>query len=234
VNRSPARTSGFSLAFRATLAAAAVAVTAVPAQGQSARTFSFRTDNDAFDFWMAPWNRPDEEYTSGVHLSYDGGDAPWWGRRFRSGLQTGVIESSSCRTSRFEIGQDIYTPFVSSSGTAATTARPNAGWLYLSQSAERLTTETSDALTLAVGVTGPPSLARFTQRVAHSVGPAYNRPTDWSHQVAFEPGVIARFEHLARFATPAATALGVDLVPHAGASLGNVTTAADLGARLRF
>ena len=28
-----------------------------------------RADNDAFNFWQAPWNRPDEEYTSGVRLT---------------------------------------------------------------------------------------------------------------------------------------------------------------------
>jgi lipid A 3-O-deacylase len=213
-----------------------MALTALPfpALGQSSRTFSLRTDNDAFDFWMAPWNRPDDEYTSGVHLAYDGGDAPWWARRVMSGLQTCTVQTTSCRTSHFEIGQDIYTPFVPSTGAAATTARPNAGWLYVGQSAEWLTTESSDALTLALGVTGPPSLARLTQRIAHSVGPAYNRPTDWTRQVAFEPGAIVRFEHAARFATPATAPLGVDLVPHVGASVGNVLTAADAGARLRF
>ena len=135
--------------------------------------------------------------------------------------------------SHVEIGQDIYTPTVSSAGTAPTTARPNAGWLYVSEAAEWLTTGRSDALTFTLGVTGGPSLARWTQHIAHSVGPAYNRPTDWSRQVAFEPGAIARFEHAARFATPASAPLGIDFVPHAGASLGNVLTAADAGARLR-
>jgi hypothetical protein len=234
VNGFVKRRSGFSFALRVTLAAAAVAVTTPPAQSQSTRTFSLRTDNDAFDFWMAPWNRPDDEYTSGVHLAYDGGDAPWWARRFLSGLQLCAAQSTVCRTSRFEIGQDIYTPFVPPTGAAATSARPNAGWLYLGQSAERFSTGSSDVLTLALGVTGPPSLARFTQRIAHSVGPAYNRPTDWSSQVGFEPGVIARFEHAARFTTPTDAPLGVDLVPHAGASVGNVISAADAGARLRF
>ena len=32
------------------------------------RTLTVRADNDAFDFWMYPWNRPDFEYTSGVPL----------------------------------------------------------------------------------------------------------------------------------------------------------------------
>ena len=206
----------------------------LPAGGQSARTFSMRADNDAFDFWMAPWNRPDEEYTSGVHLAYDGGEVPWWARRIASGLQFCTALSISCRTSHVEIGQDIYTPLVPQTGGAATIERPNAGWLYASQSAQWLTTDRSDAFSITLGVTGPPSLARFTQHLAHNVAPAFNRPTDWSRQVAFEPGVIARFEHAARFGSPADAPLGIDIVPRAGVSLGNVLTAADAGARVRF
>lgn len=204
------------------------------ASAQSPRTFSVRADNDAFDFWMLPWNRPDDEYTSGVHLSYDGGDAPWWARRVLRDLPVCTSQSSACRTSAFEIGQDIYTPLVSSSGIASPADRPDAGWLYLSESARSLTPDHSDALTLTFGVTGPPSLAEFTQRVAHDAGPAYNRPTDWTRQIAFEPGLIARFEHDARFASPANVPVGVELVPRASVSVGNVLTAADAGVRARF
>jgi hypothetical protein len=217
------------------VAAGLVATVALPVRAQSIRTFSMRADNDAFDFWMAPWNRPDEEYTSGVHLAYDGADAPRWARWALGGQPPCATRSTSCRGSRFEIGQDIYTPFVAAAGASpALTARPNAGWLYVAQSAQSLTTDRSDAVTLTLGVTGPPSLARLTQHLAHDAGPAFNRPTDWSRQIAFEPGVIVRYEHDARFATPADAPLGIEIVPHAGASLGNVLTAADMGARVRF
>lgn len=222
-----------SRAARAVLGLALLAAF-VPAAAQSPRTFSLRADNDAFDFWMLPWNRPDDEYTSGVHIDVDGGEAPWWARHALAGLQACTTKSTACRSSRSEIGQDIYTPLVPVGGTASTGDRPNAGWLYVSQSAMSLTTDRSDALTFSLGVTGPPSLARFTQHLAHDAGPAFNRPTDWSRQIAFEPGVIARFEHDARFATPSDVPLGFEVVPDVGASLGNVLTAADAGARVRF
>ena len=210
-----------------------LATIAAPASAQSVRTFAMRADNDAFDFWMLPWNRPDREYTSGVHLTYDGGDAPWWARRLLAGRPC-TAESRACRTSRLEIGQDIFTPLVATGDTAAPTDRPNAGWLYLSESARSLTVDRSDELTISVGVTGPPSLARLTQHIAHDMGPAYNRATDWSRQIGFEPGVIARLEHAIRVATPMDTPLGAELVPRVGASVGNVMTAADIGARIRF
>lgn len=210
-----------------------LATVAAPASAQSVHTFSMRADNDAFDFWMLPWNRPDREYTSGVHLTYDGGDAPWWARHVLAG-QPCTAASRACRTSRLEIGQDIYTPLVTTGDSAAATDRPNAGWLYLSESARSLTVDRSDELTISVGVTGPPSLARLTQHIAHDVGPAYNRATDWSRQIGFEPGVIARFEHDVRLATPTDAPLGAELVPRVSASVGNVITAADVGARVRF
>ena len=146
---------------------------------QSPRSFSLRADNDAFDFWMLPWNRPDEEYTSGVHLTYDGGNAPRWSKLFGFQRSPCVLHTLRCATARVELGHDIYTPSVDLKDTrAATNARPNAGWLYLSQSARLLTVDRADELTISLGVTGPPSLARFTQQLAHNAAPAFNRPTD--------------------------------------------------------
>jgi hypothetical protein len=201
---------------------------------QSPRTLSLRIDNDAFDFWMQPYDRPDEEYTSGVHITYDGGNAPWWSKSlFRAGGACDA-HATECRTARMEIGQDIYTPAVRTGDTsAAPNSRPNAGWLYLSQSARRLRTDRSDEVTITLGVTGPPSLAQQMQRIAHSAAPAFNRPTDWSRAIYFEPGIVARYEQRRRVGVAEAGSFGFDLVPHAGLSAGNVTTAADAGVLAR-
>src|SRR5262249_16234658 len=83
------------------------------ASAQATRTVTMRIDNDAFDFWMSPWNRPDEEYSSGVHISVQEGDAPWWARRYLSFAPSAgpcTVHATQCRTARFEIGQDIYGP----------------------------------------------------------------------------------------------------------------------------
>jgi lipid A 3-O-deacylase len=196
-------------------------------------TLSLRTDNDAFDFWMLPWNRPDDEYTSGVHITYEGGDAPWWARSFLRGDGACTSLSRSCRSARAELGQDIYTRDATISDTMVIDrSRPSAGWLYLSQSARSLRENRSDELTLTLGVTGPPSLARFTQRIAHNAAPSFNRPTDWSREVEFEPGVIVRYEQRRR-ASADIGAFGADIVPRVGASIGNVLTAAEVGLELR-
>jgi len=205
------------------------------AVAQGARAFTVRADNDAFDFWMLPWNRPDEEYTSGVHLTYEGGDAPRWARRFLQGRPTCAGGAATCRSSRVEIGQDIYTPSVSLDDPHASPgARPNAGWLYLTQAARIVSPTRFDELALTLGVTGPPSLARLTQQLAHHAAPEFNRPTDWSQQIDFEPGVIVRYEARRRAASSANDGIGVDVTPYAAGSVGNVVVAADAGFDVRL
>lgn len=220
-------------AFRGLLFALAVPFGA--AFAQSPHTISLRVDNDAFDFWMLPWNRPDKEYTSGVHITYDGGSAPWWSRALFGAGETCTWRAPACRTARTEIGQDIYTPAISRDDPhAAAGSRANGGWLYLSQTARTLAEGRSDELTITLGVTGPPSLARFTQRVAHSMAPEFNRPTDWTRQIGFEPGAIVRYEQRRRLASVNVGGLGADLSPSASFSLGNVSTAAEIGFESRL
>lgn len=202
--------------------------------GSAPRTLTLRIDNDAFDFWMAPWNRPDEDYTSGVHITLDGGDAPRWARAVLSGRSACVTGARSCRSGSIEIGQDIYTPSVSVDSThAAPNSRPSGGWLYLSQTAKALDEARSNELSVSLGVTGPPSLARFTQSLAHRAAPAFNRPTDWSRQIGFEPGAIVKFEHRERASIADDGQFGLDVVPRVNAEVGNIRTAGEAGVQLR-
>jgi hypothetical protein len=198
-----------------------------------AHRLTVRVDNDAFDFWMQPWNRPDEEYTSGVHITRSGGDAPRWARSALRGRDACTVGATLCRTGYLEIGQDIYTPSVSvGSERAAPNSRPNGGWLYLEQGASLLGRDRATELAIAAGVTGDPSLARVTQRIAHQAAPQFNRPTDWSRAIGFEPGAIITLAHRRR-AVLLDDAIGVDLVPRASLSVGNIRTNTEAGLRLR-
>lgn len=194
---------------------------------------TLRIDNDAFDFWMQPWNRPDEEYTSGVHITWSGGDAPRWARPALRTRTPCAVGATSCRSGHTEIGQDIYTPSISvGSDSAAPNSRPNGGWLYLEQGASALSASDATELSIAAGVTGDPSLARFTQRIAHQAAPEFNRPTDWSRKIGFEPGAIVTVAHRRR-AVLLDDAIGLDLVPRVSVSAGNIRTNAETGLRLR-
>jgi hypothetical protein len=211
-----------------------MAAPARAAIAQSPSTITLRIDNDAFDFWMLPWNRPDEEYSSGVHITYDGGDAPWWSHRFLQHIARCTTSTRECRTGRAEIGQDMYTAARSAENPQpAPGSRPNAGWLYISETARSLRPSRADELTLTLGVTGPPSLGEFTQSLAHSMAPAFNRPSDWSTQVRFEPGVIVRYEQRRAIGSGANHVIGADLVPRMAIALGNVTTSGEVGLQAR-
>ena len=200
---------------------------------QTPSSLTLRVDNDAFDFWMLPWNRPDEEYSSGVHITYEGGDAPWWSRHFIGGSVC-TDRSMSCRSARLEIGQDMYTPARSAdSPVAAPGSRRNAGWLYVSQSARALSATRSDELTITLGVTGPPSLGELTQKLAHNAAPSLNRPADWSRQIAFEPGAIIRYEQRWH-AVASKRSIGFDVIPRWAANVGNVSTSGEVGVQTRI
>lgn len=218
------------------LAAPIGAAFAQSTPASSPHTVTVRVDNDAFDFWMLPWNRPDEEYTSGVRLMYDGGDSPLWSHGWIGRAQSGcVVGATECRTGHSELGQDIYTPSVSLDDPRAPAgSRPNAGWLFVSQSARILRENRADEFGITLGVTGPPSLGRQMQHLAHSVAPEFNRPTDWSRQIAFEPGIIARYEQRRRVSLIAGELFGMDLIPRATVNVGNVATNAELGFETRI
>jgi hypothetical protein len=201
------------------------------ASAQSIHSVTLRVDNDAFNFWRTAGSRPDEEFTSGVHLIYEGGDAPWWGRAFAKSLQSCTPGAAACRTRAFEFGQNIYTPRRTDNAlTPPPGSRPNAGWLHADERARVLHNGRADDVGITVGVTGEPALGQFTQRVAHAVAPGFNRPIDWSEQLGFEPGLILRYEQTRRI--PLGRAF--DLLPHGRVELGNVVTAVETGLRARW
>jgi len=197
---------------------------------QAPQSLTVRADNDAFNFWHTPGKRPDEEYTSGVFVRYDGGAVPWWARGMSRQLDACATRSAACRTRSLELGQDLFTPRRTwDSVTAPPGSRPNAAWLYLGESARILRLRRADEFTVTIGVTGPPALGEFTQRIAHDVIPASHRPMDWSNQIAFEPGIVLGYQQTRRVALGTA----FDLLPRFRAEAGNIATNAEAGIRLR-
>ena len=204
-------------------AAAQGVPTPVPSVGH---TIMVRADNDAFDFWMEPWDRPDQDYTSGVRVVLQNAWRPWWASRLwaRDG-RCSASNSAPCVTSSAWIGQDMYTAERDTSGNLETSyARPSAGWLYYGEELQRVSTQRADRVQLTLGVTGPPSLAQYTQQLTHSLAPAFNHPIDWQNQLAFEPGVQAMYAH-DELRTPVSIGpLSMQIVPSVSATVGNVRT----------
>lgn len=215
---------------RAVLGVAVAGLCLAPASARAQRTVSVRADNDAFNFWQYPWERPDEEYTSGVRLTLDFPGTARWARRFARTVGGCGASVSPCASHRWIVGQNIYTAVRPRRVPDPTPGgRPDAGVLWLSSTSrvERATLMVEAGWT--VGATGALSLAEPLQKFFHDLAPHFNRPIAWGDDVPTEPvvAVAVDAERRQRFGT-------VEVRPRAGASLGNLLTEVrgGVGARL--
>ncbi len=192
------------------IAAAPLVVSTRVAEAQRPSALRVGADNDAFNFWIPPWDRTDHEYTSGVRgsVEYDGPIAwsgwPRWPRMTRrapSDTARRETRTASRLTHTFSLGQMIFTGNELTQNSLALVApgygprasRPNAAWLYL-EAAERDSSDLGmSELSLAIGIVGSPALGSQMQNLFHSLGQEYQRPSDWSRQLPFEPGFVARY-----------------------------------------
>jgi hypothetical protein len=199
-------------------------------------------DNDAYNFWMRPGERSDDEYTNGVVLSLESLHAPWWGHHFAPHTPPcdgDAAGAGACLATTVALGQDMYTPRLDRAPHTAPQwelERPYAAWLYLRGSARVVAARHLRAVDLAVGVTGAPALGELAQHIAHAINARYTtRATGWETQVGFQPGVQLAWREslLAVRAAPGGRGL-LDIMPDASVSLGNILTAADAGVRARL
>ena len=201
-----------------------------------------RLDNDAYNFWIHPGDRTDEEYTNGVVASLETLGAPWWGKRFGGGnpaCADSRDRRGTCLTTAVSLTQDIYTPNLRRPPFSSDTwenERPYAGWLSLGAEGRRVSHRALRTVSLAVGVTGKPSLGQAMQQLAHHINSSWTvEAQGWETQVGFQPGFIAGYRHSLLAARGSAEGQGFfDLVPYAGVSVGNILTNAEVGGRTRI
>jgi hypothetical protein len=201
-----------------------------------------RLDNDAYNFWLHPGKRTDEEYTNGVVLAVEALHGSWLTRRVLGvapSCALAALDAERCHAATAYVGQDMFTPnldrppFVTPDWESE---RPYAGWLYLGYTGRSVSRRTARTLDVQVGVTGKPALGQASQRIAHWINRRYTTPAvGWETQVAFQPGVQVGYSHavLAMRGSVAGKAF-VDLVPAVGVTLGSARTVADAGGRLRI
>ena len=203
---------------------------------------SVRADNDAFNFWQAITDRPDQEYTNGDEVTVEFSAAPWWGRKFARrrapcmGIET---PGTRCLTTSLSIAQDMYTPRPHHEPREVPNwrdERPYAALLYGNAEARIVGEGSLETVGLLVGVTGPAAFGEFAQRTAHKLSGVYSRdPVGWDTQVGFEPLLMMSARTTRRFAGRTASgAAVVDFMPQAGVSLGNVLTEAEAGFQTRL
>jgi hypothetical protein len=196
------------------------------AGGQAPKVIRVGADNDAFNFWMPPWARPDREYTSGVRgdLVYDGPLRLRGLDRLRRGVCGNT--AAGCATSAVGIGQAIYT---GDTGNPSESHRPNAGWLFLRLSERDSSARVTQDVSLEVGIVGPPALGEPMQKLFHALGPEYQRPVDWSRQRPFEAGFLARMARTTRHRELVAGGWQLVATSHLAGALGTILTSATGG-----
>ncbi|MSM38543.1 MAG: DUF2219 family protein [Geobacter sp.] len=188
---------------------------------QSPSAFSFRWENDTF-------GNTDENYTNGVALALT-----YPGRGIIGGVWDVMGEVEGSRYSSFDLGQLLFTPTDTSSTVPDPADRPYAGFLYLGTTTFLQRNESLHGFKLAVGVVGPASMGEALQKVAHRAL-LYRMPQGWDSQIKNEPIVNLHYEYRHRFSfTPRAAAIGVEMIPVAGAALGNFLTEAQAELQLR-
>lgn len=187
----------------------------------------------------------DRHYTTGMRLNWvsdskSPGASPQWARNVLNFVYRQVNSQVEGRIG-LALGQNIFTPEDTAARHLVTGDRPYAGWLYggISAHAEARRTfagialQTLDTVEIDVDVVGPVALAEQVQNNFHDLI-GVSRSNGWDHQLENEPGVLFIDERRWRPQPLGLGAVDADIIPHVGASLGNVMTLANAGATLRL
>lgn len=200
-------------------------------RARNAPVFTLYFENDYF-------GGEDQHYTNGVKLSWMSGDLTDWGQ---AGWRQSFIESlpfvnapDRQKNIGVALGQNIYTPRDTGLVVPDPDDRPYAGWTYLEFSFISKTEFVMDSVSIQLGIVGPHSYAEDSQRVVHE-WLNDGVPRGWDSQLKDEPGINLILERKWRlYGRTFFDSFGADLVPHVGASLGNVQTHANAGGLLRL
>ena len=202
---------------------------AVP-HARTAAVFTLYYENDYF-------GGQDQNYTNGFKFSWLSADLSDWGqtgwRKSFLAVLPFVNRPDTQKNFGFAFGQNMYTPQDISAVPPDPTDRPYAGWSYGEISFVSKSQSRMDTLSLQVGIVGPNSGAEEFQRTVHKWLDD-RTPMGWDYQLQNELGINLVYEREWRmYARTLGHSFGADLIPHLGASLGNVQTFANAGLTVR-
>lgn len=202
------------------------------APARPSKTFALLWENDSV-------TGSDRDYSNGLKLTWSRPYIPAANDRFS--LKDWTFEHlpfmrnpDAPRATAVSIGQYIYTPKDTERSDLILEDRPYAGYSFLGFGFISRTGSRRDVWELEIGVVGPWSLAENTQNAFHDLI-GTRRAQGWPHQLGNEPGLEAIYEskwQLGRLDTW--HGLGMDIIPHLGAQIGNIATSAKFGIELRF
>jgi len=203
----------------------------VTQKARDAGVFSLYYENDFF-------GGQDRHYTNGFKFSWLSGDLSDWGQ---TGWRQAVVDhlpfvngAGTQKNFGLAFGQFMYTPQDISRVIPDPEDRPYAGWSFLEMTFIAKTPKIMDSLSIQMGMIGRASQADEFQRAVHK-WLSDETPMGWDSQLQNEFGLNIVYQRNWRmYARAFNRHLGVDLIPHAGFSLGNVQTFINAGATLRL
>ena len=198
-----------------------------------ARSFRIVVDNDLFAVHTA--HPDDHDYTHGTRLIASSAGAPRWMRALLGAARTcddGAARRSGCLASSIELTQEIYTPRIDGS-TPVPGERPYTGWLAGSGAVHFLSGDRLRSFRVAIGVTGPSSLAEQAQDGMHALLGERER-RGWDNQLDRGAGFAVAFnERTAVIGRDSGRVTGSVAIEY-GATAGTIRTAAHVGLQGRI
>ncbi len=206
-------------------------------------TYKFTIDNDLFA------NR-DQDYTNGVKLAWSSPNLrsfqedpclPLWlqrvGQVFDSVYPIRIGKEEVEGNVTVTLGQAMFTPRDKKRADLVSDDRPYAGWTYLGFGYNTRSSYRLDSYELNFGVVGPWSRAKQIQDFVHRAR-GIEQFNGWANQLGNEFGAQLVYERKYRYDAFAQdnirSGFGIDVIPHAGLSLGNVATYANAGFEARL
>lgn len=157
------------------------------------RTFSLLVENDALAKWQK--DTTDDSYTQGLRMNWEFGVWPGWADSIQQVVSPLRADQAGCSPAHtrtfggcgmvtFGLAQTIYSPVDIMTPELQREDQPFAGHLFATVGVGVRQGRWQSQTELLVGVTGPPSIARDTQSMAHwswSQGAA--KPGGWDNQL---------------------------------------------------
>ncbi len=136
----------------------------------------------------------DQEYTSGIFLSYtSGGITPY---RWAEPLSLSTLEAPSLDKWEVSIGHKMWTPSDISQDTPQPNERPYAGYLRSEVSYISLTPQQAQRFKFMLGTTGENAFSEEMQKFVHSITKS-DEPNGWAYQV--ENKVVGSVGYISHF-----------------------------------
>lgn len=189
-------------------------------------TYNLLIENDVF-------TGTDQHYTNGLRLSYLSGDnaVPDFIRQFAKAMP--FVRPDAVLRAGYAIGHNIYTPNDITSAAPVANERPYAGYLYAGFAVVAESNNILDTWEFDLGIVGPSAQGETVQNEFHKlIGVAGAQ--GWANQLGDEPTLSLTHERKWRHLWPRPrSGLTLDVTPHLGVGLGNVSSYLNGGVTVR-